>query len=117
MLGKNKTKADRRRFLDIQDRGCVPCYLESRLQNRKWIPEPCDIHHTEGQNQAKTYGNCPWHHRGVRKMDLDMLEMQRIFGPSLARNPERYRARYGSESDILAIQNVMLVKSVEELGK
>ena len=115
MFGKSRTKAEQRRFMNIQDRGCVPCYLEARLQGRKWVPEPCDIHHTQGQNHLLTYGNCPWHHRGIRKNDLDMLEMQNAFGPSLARNPARYRARYGTEEQILAIQNRMLTKTVEQL--
>jgi len=117
MQGKNRTKAESRRFDQIQQRGCVPCYLEAKLQERKWVPEPCDIHHTEGQNHAMTYGNCPWHHRGLRKFELDLLEMQNKFGPSLARNPARYRARYGTEDDLLAIQNRMLVKSIEELAR
>jgi hypothetical protein len=117
MLGKNRTKAETKRFDEIQQRGCVPCYLEARLQERKWVPEPCDIHHTDGQDHSLTYGNCPWHHRGIRKNELDMLEMQRIFGPSLARNPARYRARYGDENAILAIQNRMLLKSVETLER
>jgi len=115
MLGKKRTKAEQRRFEQIQERGCVPCYLEARLQGRQWVPEPCDIHHTTSQNHLKTYGNCPWHHRGVRKSEFDMLEMQNNFGPSLARNPARYRARYGSEGDLLAIQNAMLLKSPQDL--
>jgi hypothetical protein len=117
MYGKTKTKAEERRFLNIQDRGCVPCYLESKLQERDWSPEPCDIHHTDGQDHLKTYGNCPWHHRGFRKFQFDDVEMVRIFGPSMARHPAKYRARYGSEDSLLAIQNKMLVKSVEDLAR
>lgn len=117
MLGKSRTKAQKARFEAIQERGCVPCYLEACLQQRQWVPEPCDIHHVNGQNHDDTYGNCPWHHRGVRKNDLDMLEMQNNFGPSLARNPARYRARYGTDDDLLAIQANMLLKSVQQLSR
>jgi hypothetical protein len=42
--------------------------------------------------------------------------MADIFGPSMAIDPARYRARYGSEDDILAIQNRMLLKSEREIG-
>ena len=97
----------------MQDAGCVPCWLEARLQEREYIPEPPDIHHTEGQNHDKTYANCPWHHRGVRKSNLDYLEMQKYFGPSMARNPDRYHCRYGSEQDLLKYQETML----KEYGK
>lgn len=83
---------------------------------RKWVPEPCDIHHTNGgNNHLETYGNCPWHHRGVPKCDLRAADMALIFGPSMAERPHEYRERYGSEADILASQKTMLLKSVEQL--
>lgn len=116
MHGKKPTKAEEHRFREIQDRGCVPCFLESLLQERAWVPEPCDIHHTEKQIHFLTYGNCPWHHRGIRKLELDMLEMLKTFGPSMARNPSAYHTRYGTEAEILAIQNRMLLKSVHEIA-
>lgn len=88
------------------------------MTGRAWVPEPCDIHHTNGgDNHDETYGNCPWHHRGIRKNELDMLEMQIHFGPSLARNPKRYHDRYGSERELLAYQNAMLLQSVEQLQR
>jgi len=114
MLGKSRNKKQKRRFELMQEAGCVPCWLESRLQGRDYIPEPPDIHHTDGQNHDLTYANCPWHHRGVRKNELDYLEMQVNFGPSLARNPERYRSRYGTESQILAFQEAMLREYCEK---
>lgn len=100
----------------MKEAGCVPCWLESKLQNRKHEPEPPDIHHTNGQNHDMTYANCPWHHRGLRKNELDYLEMQRNFGPSMARNPERYRARYGSEAELLRFQSVMLAEYCKVWG-
>lgn len=112
---KRPNRQEQRRFLEIQDRGCVPCRIEAELQDRKWIPEPCDIHHVQQANRTgdhlHTYGSCPWHHRGIRKNDLDYLEMQRIFGPSMARNPRRYHERYGDEGYLLAYQNALLLKS------
>ncbi len=116
MLGKSRTKAQQRRFQLLQDAGCVPCWLEAKLQGRKYIPEPPDIHHTNGQNHDLTYANCPWHHRGIRKNELDYLEMQRVFGPSMARNPERYRARYGTEEQILGFQDTMLDEYCKKWG-
>lgn len=109
------TKSEERRFDAIQERGCVPCYLEASLQGRKWIPEPCDIHHVEQANKCGhhrlTYGNCPWHHRGVPKNDLLEDVMRANFGPSMAKEPKKYRARYGSEEDLLVYQANLLLKS------
>ena len=100
----------------MKNAGCVPCWLEAKLQERDYEPEPADIHHTNGQNHDMTYANCPWHHRGVRKGQFDMLEMQRSFGPSMARNVERYRARYGTETELLAFQEVMLDEYCRKWG-
>ncbi len=116
MLGTSKTKEQLRRFDAIQERGCVPCWLESRFTGRKHEPEPCDIHHTDGsKNHNDVYGNCPWHHRGVPKGDLRPSDMLPIFGPSMALHPREYRIRYGTENDLLAYQRAMLLKSPHEL--
>jgi hypothetical protein len=115
MLSKKPTREEELRIRHIQDRGCVPCWLESKLQSRKWVPEPCDIHHADQDNWRHTYGNCPWHHRGVRKNNLSLYEMARVFGPSMALHPQKYRARYGTEDDLLAYQATLLLKSDSKL--
>ena len=118
MKGRAPTRIEERRFLEIQDRGCVICYIEAQLQERDWLPEPCDIHHTNGRNNhLETYGNCPWHHRGIRKNEFDYLEMKRVFGPSMVRSPREYRERYGTEQYLLSFQNAMLLQSVEQLAR
>jgi len=114
MLGFRKTISEQRRFDAIQQRGCVPCWLEAKLQGRKWVVEPCDIHHVDQSDEFKTYGNCPWHHRGVCKMGFNQQQMVENFGPSMAKEPGRYRARYGEESDILGFQAALLLKSPKE---
>lgn len=109
MRGKNRTKLEQRRFQEIQERGCVPCYLESIRRHREWQPEPCDIHHTAGgNNHLATYGNCPWHHRGIVKNDWPWKVMQDLFGPSMARSPREYRLRYGTEEYLVQLQNQLL---------
>ena len=87
------------------------------MQGREHIPEPPDIHHTNGgDNHDDSYANCPWHHRGVRKCELDYLEMKINFGPSMDREPERYHSRYGSESEMLAFQSAMLDEYCRKWG-
>ncbi len=92
----------------MQDAGCVPCWLESRLQARKYVPEPPDIHHVEQGDHSRSYSNCPWHHRGICKNSLSESKMRGVFGPSMAKEPARYRARYGREDDLLRYQEKML---------
>lgn len=111
MLGKKPTIKQQKRFDQIHERGCVPCWLEATLQGRKWVPEPCDIHHVNQDSHDDTYGNCPWHHRGVPKFGFNEAVMRTEFGPSMAKQPQSYRARYGSEDDLLVYQAKLLLKS------
>ena len=92
----------------MQDAGCVPCWLESKLQGRKHEPEPGDVHHVEQDDHSKTYSACPWHHRGLPKNALHESRMTKIFGTSMANEPDRYRARYGTEQEMLRFQQTMI---------
>lgn len=111
MQGPARTKSQQRRIEQMHERGCVPCWLEAALQGRKWVPEPGDVHHVEQRNHDATYINCPWHHRGIKKNDLPKAKMDELFGPSMVRDPSRYRARYGSEEELLGFQATLLLKS------
>jgi hypothetical protein len=51
----------------------------------------------------------------VRKNNLSVYEMTRVFGPSMVLHPEKYRARYGTEDDLLAYQARLLLKSDAKL--
>lgn len=113
------TNAEVSRFDKMQQRGCVPCWLESKLAGRKYIVEPGDIHHADQANAVghhrNTYLCCPWHHRGVPKGLFSNAQMRRAMGPSMAKTPERYRARYGDERAMLEYQASMLLKLPHEL--
>ena len=115
------TREEERRFDAMQDRGCVPCWLEAKLQGRKWAAEPGDIHHVVQADQCGhhsfTYLCCPWHHRGVPKNDLNDKQMRAAFGPSMVKEPAAYRARYGSEDDLLVYQERLLIQSLCDLGR
>lgn len=108
---RQPTAAEQKRFDQMHERGCVPCWLHAVMVGRRWEPEPADIHHVDQSSHLQTYANCPWHHRGVPKNDMSLAEMRSIFGPSMAKDPESYRAWYGSESDLLAYQAKLLLKS------
>ncbi len=114
MLGRPPNRREQLRLHEIQDRGCVPCWLESKLQGREWFVEPCDIHHVIQNDWSQTYGNCPWHHRGVCKNGLTTTIMNGVFGPSMAYDPLRYRSRYGTEAEMLVFQSRLLLKSADE---
>lgn len=115
------TKAEERRFINMHDRGCVACWLESDMRNRDYIVEPGDVHHVEQANACgnhlMTYINCPWHHRGVCKLNVSEALMRSAFGPSMAKEPLQYRQRYGDEYTMLDYQATLLLKSPAEFEK
>jgi len=115
MLGNSRTVAEQDRIDAIHERGCVPCWRESILVGRSWLPEPCDIHHVEQDDWSMTYGNCPWHHRAICKGEMNEQVMRGVFGPSMAKEPGQYHERYGSEGDLLALQSELLLKSDEAI--
>jgi hypothetical protein len=111
MVGKAKahTKADQRRFDQIQQIGCVPCLLRGLGHN------PPDIHHIidggRRRGHSFTYGNCPYHHRGIVPFGHDEKKVKEIMGPSLAKNPKEYHEVFGSEEYLLEVQNMLIEKA------
>lgn len=99
---KQPTKADLLRYSAIKEVGCIPCWLEGRSF------EPCDVQHVvKGRKRlgnSMTYGCCPAHHRGVFQSKAHEQET----GPSLARSPKDYHAKYGSEESLVELCNKMI---------
>jgi len=102
-------KAQQRRIMLIQDIGCVACRV--RYPD---IAEPCDIHHPPPQTHDTAIGLCPWHHRGILKNDLGMWEMCQCFGPSMIHQRAAFRETFGTDQELLEMQNQMLAKTEEE---
>lgn len=93
-----------RRFGRIREIGCLAC------RQLGWYGAP-DVHHLnlgEHAGQVRrgdeyTIGLCPWHHRGIGKF-VDI-------GPSLAKEPVKFRQRFGSDDELLAKQNELIAEA------
>ena len=102
MLGKPRTKAQARRIQIItQELGCLACWKEGHEY------EPAQCHHCDDQKQDhdRTYALCLWHHQG-HSHDRDWMELTR--GPSKALESKQFTARYGTEQELLDLQNQRL---------
>ena len=93
----------------MQEVGCIACALNGKLG------VPADIHHILSGGKRishdATVALCPWHHRGTNETGLMTdKQLEEFYGPSLARNPKEFYARYGSPSELLEIQKHMLDK-------
>lgn len=107
MVGRTKTatKEERRRFQDIQSLGCLACHIEGHP------PTPCEIHHLISGYRIghhASIGLCAHHHRGIPEGHLAPSRMELIKGPSLARNSREFHARYGSDEELLELQEKRL---------
>lgn len=108
------TKAQVKRFQAIADIGCLACILEGRAG------EPPDIQHLLSGGKRRghdaTIGLCPWHHRGQPKGDLREVGMQALFGPSMHHHRRAFIERYGTDDELLAMQD-RLIARYSELAK
>lgn len=107
------TKAQRKRLQDVTHRECLACTLNRGWSLETAYREGCDAHHLlsggRRRGHSETVGLCPWHHRGVRPSECPSDAVARdLYGPSMALESKTFHATYGSDDDLLAMQNRML---------
>ena len=104
---KSATKAEKRRFMRLQDVGCIACRIAVGTGGI-----PSDIHHilSGGRriSHSATLPLCCWHHRGLPVGDMDIDAMDLLLGPSLALSKRRFINRFGTEMELLEMVNKIL---------
>lgn len=99
------TEAQKRRFQLMQHHGCLACLIEGRPGN------PADVHHLLSGGRRighdATIALCCWHHRGSHSMLSDRHAAE-IMGPSLAKESRKFQRRYGTDAELLEMQNRLL---------
>jgi len=82
------------------DAGCVACLLRGHPR------QPGEIHHllSGGRRRGHEFSVClcPGHHRAV--CDLPYKEWKEIHGPSLAKEPRKFKEEFGDDEFLLEIQ-------------
>lgn len=104
------TVEQQRRFDAIKEIGC----LVARAQGMGYVP--CEIHHMtlggkHGQKRRGhdfTIGLNPWSHRGEAFGGMSSDTCLKLFGPSYAREPRRFRQEIGSDDYLLDLQNTLI---------
>ena len=121
MVGQTapRTQADNDRFDIITEIGCLPCLLNG------WF-EPATIQHvTEAGRRLghqHSYGSCPYHHLGNRPPGYEGLmngSVERMYGPSFARNKRAFTFHYGSERLLIQVTDalVRIVQRAQSRGE
>lgn len=111
----NQLKRDRRAYV-MQRIGCLAC------RRRGHFAVPGDQHHPnlDGHAGQRRLSNdivmilCPWHHRGVPERGGSEFTRTRL-GPSLAKQPNAFRAEFGSDEELLAEQERLIEQYERDL--
>ena len=107
------------RFMAMKSIGCVACWL-NRLQGRASASpghHNLEIHHLLSGGRRighhATVCLCHFHHQGKRLpfVQYGYRAQAEIYGPSLEREPRRFREVYGSDEVLLAFQNKLIEES------
>jgi hypothetical protein len=96
-------KAREKRFARLKFMGCIACWMDGVMAG-------AEIHHLNlgGKAGQKRRGDeytiplCPWHHQGRVECGHTATSMREVRGPSLARQSREFRAKYGTDDEILA---------------
>ena len=104
----NRNKAEQARFDKMKEQGiCMACY---QIGIKGW--QYIEIHHLLSGNKRighmATVSLCSWHHRGVQHEGLSRVDMLESFGPSLAHGSKPFRAEFGTDKELLDMQNEFL---------
>lgn len=102
--------------------GCVACHLNGVDHVNRGVraapaqPRDLEMHHllSGGRriSHEATVCLCHFHHQGKRlpRVDVGYKVQAVIYGPSLGREPRRFREWYGTDQELLAYQEVMLAR-------
>jgi hypothetical protein len=100
------TRADRSRICEIKEGRCVACWVLGRTTIG------CDAHHMLSGGRRigheATVALCAWHHRAVPDPGETAPRMALLYGPSLIQGSKPFRAAYGTDAQLLEIQEQML---------
>lgn len=93
-----------------------PCWTDPRIvrvaSRVKQTSMPVERHHTLSggirRGHRYTFGNCAWHHRAILRPGYTTSTMSAAFGPSLAKGSKTFAAFYGTDDELIAMQDFVL---------
>lgn len=112
------TPEETMRFETMRIIGCLACRMNRQrgIATASFRLRELEIHHLLSGGRRighhATICLCHYHHQGKRLPFIDhgYKAQAELFGPSLEREPARFRAMYGSEPQLLEQQNALLAR-------
>jgi len=108
MVGKAKsaTVDQKKRMAAIKVLGCICCLLEGVTDRHATVHHIVDGGKRLGHDF--TLGLCSWHHQAELFTGMRRQAMISVWGPSLAGGSKPFVERYGSELELLKLQDFIL---------
>lgn len=112
------TKAEAARIDRLKRGECICCWLNRGQGRPTAYFGGCDAHHVLSGGlrigHGATLACCPWHHRGVKPYDgMTDRQATETFGPSLEHGSKPFHATYGSDTQLLELQDQLLAGTGE----
>ena len=106
----NRNKAEQARFDAMKEQGvCIACLLRGTQPD---YPQHIEIHHLLSGNRRighmATVSLCSYHHRAVPPFGWGDKEAFEALGPSLAKGSKPFRTEFGTDAEMLELQNNIL---------
>lgn len=90
----------------------MACLIRERKGLGACDYDGCDFHHFKSGNIRRGHafgvGLCAYHHRGHPRDGYRSTEMRAYFGPSLMDGGKAFREAYGSDDELMALQDEIL---------
>lgn len=113
------TKDEAMRMDYIKTASICMCCRQLKPHPDLIMPYAVEVHHLLKGNKRMghrfTVGLCVWHHRGIPMYGKSRRQMIEIYGHSLADGSKPFRAQFGSDEDLLAMQDNLFWEGYEIL--
>lgn len=105
------TKREAERIVACKEGPCCACHVWEQKTGRS-IHGGNDFHHMKSGNLRRGHrfgiGLCAWHHRMVPLDGYRTTEMSAYYGPSLMEGGKAFRQAYGTDEELLALQDQLI---------
>ena len=106
------TKAEDARIVACKEGRCIACIIQQEKTGNYCDNDGCDYHHLKSGNIRRGHrfgiGLCGHHHRKIPIAGYRTTEMVCYFGPSLMDGSRAFREAYGSDDELLAMQDKLI---------
>ncbi len=106
------TKAEEARIVACKEGVCIACHVWAKTH--PWIRaiHGCDYHHLKSGNIRRGHrfgiGLCGWHHRRLPLAGILPNHMALTRGPSLMDGSRKFHETYGTDDELLKIQDELI---------